>query len=87
MTVTKKKIKKLFYVWNKLDMIPFKKDNKSAKFETLDLFFVFLLAQACERNFIRTHSFESRCVIGPENILIAGASVHLSTRKLYRLRQ
>ena len=26
-------------------------------------------------------------VIGPENILFAGASVHLSARKLYRLGQ
>ena len=68
-------------------MIPFKKDNKSAKSETLALFFVFLFAQACERIFIRTHSFENRCVIGPENILLAGASVHLSAQKFYRLEQ
>ena len=26
------------------------------------------------------HSVESRCVIGPENILFVGASVHLSAR-------
>ena len=30
---------------------------------------------------------KSRCVTGPRNILFAGASVHLSTRKFYRLGQ
>ena len=31
--------------------------------------FCFLFALACERTFITTHNIESRCVIGPENIL------------------
>ena len=39
-----------------------------------------------ERIFIKTHGLESRCVIGQENILFAGVSVHLSARKLYRLQ-
>jgi len=59
---------------------------KSAKSETLKLF-CFLFALACERNFIKTHSIQSRWVTEPENILSAGASVHLSNRKFYRLRQ
>ena len=42
---------------------------------------------ACERIFIKTHSVENRCVIGPENRLFAGASVHLSARRFYRLGQ
>ena len=42
----------------------------------LSLFFFVLLAMACERIFfIKTYSIESRCVIGPENTLLAGASV------------
>ena len=47
-------------------------------------FFVFCFALACERVLIETIASESRCVIGPENILFAGASVHLSARKFYR---
>ena len=35
---------------------------------------------ASERIFIKTHSIEGRCVIRPENILFAGAPVHLSAR-------
>lgn len=47
-------------------------------------FSVFLFAQA--REFTKTQSIESkRVVLGPENILFAGVSVHLSTRKFYRL--
>ena len=37
---------------------------------------VVLFTDACERIFIKKHSFESRCVTGPENILFAGGSVH-----------
>ena len=33
----------------------------------------------------KTHSIESRCVIGPENTLFAGVCMHLSARKFYRL--
>ena len=32
------------------------------------------------------HSIESRCVIGPKNILFAGASVHLSAQKIVQAR-
>ena len=63
-----------------------KKTPESAKFETLKPFRL-LFALACERIFIKTHSVESRYVIGPENIQFAGASVHLSARKFYRLGQ
>ena len=45
---------------------------------------VFFFALACERNFMTTHSIECRCVTGAEDILFAGASVHLSARELYR---
>ena len=37
--------------------------------------------------FMKTHSIESRCVIGPETILFAGSSLHMTARKLYRLGQ
>ena len=47
----------------------------------------FFFALACQRIFIKTGSIENRCVIGPETILFAGASVHLSARKFYRLRK
>ena len=51
------------------------------------LLFVFFFALACDRIFIKTHTIESRCVIGAENRLFTGASVHLSARKFYRLGQ
>ena len=35
--------------------------------------------------FIKTHNTESRCIIGPENILLAGVCMHFSARKFYRL--
>ena len=35
----------------------------------------------------KIHSTENRCIIGPENIIFAGASVHLSARKFDRLGQ
>ena len=43
--------------------------------------FAFFFALACERIFIKTHNIESRCIIGQENTLFAGASVHLSAQK------
>ena len=49
--------------------------------------FVFFFGLACERIVIKMHLIESSCVIGLENILFVGASIHLSARKLYRLRQ
>jgi len=46
---------------------------------------VLFFALALERIFIETHSIESRCVIGAENVLFVGASLHFSARKFYRL--
>ena len=63
-----------------------KTTNKSAKFEILTSFCC-CFALACERLCIKTHGIESRWVTGPENILFAGASVHLSARTFYRLGQ
>ena len=34
---------------------------------------------------MKAHSIESRCVMGMENILLAGMSIHLSAQKFYRL--
>ena len=62
-----------------------KTTHKSEKFETICLF-VFFFALGCERIFIKTHSIDID-VIGPENILFAGASAHLSARKFYMLGQ
>ena len=45
---------------------------------------VFFFTQACERIFIKMHSIESRCVKGPENILSAGTSLHLSAQKIWQ---
>ena len=55
--------------------------------DLLTLLFVFFFALACERIFIKTRTIGSRCVIGQENVLFTGASVHLSTRTFYRLGQ
>ena len=60
-------------------------DPKNAKSYTLESF-CFFFALACE-NFINPLSIESRCFVGPENILFASASVHLSARKFEWLRQ
>ena len=43
--------------------------------------FLFLFALPFERIFIKMHSIESRCFTGPENILFAGMSTHLSARE------
>ena len=48
---------------------------------------VIFFALACERIFIETHSIESRCVMGAENILLTGSSVQLSAPKFYRQGQ
>ena len=48
-----------------------KKNGKNVEFETLP----------CEMVVIKKHSIESRCVRGPENMLFAGVSVHLSARE------
>ena len=54
-----------------------KTTSKSTKFQN-PAFLAFFFATACERVLIKTHSIESRYVIGPENILSAGVCVHLS---------
>ena len=59
-----------------------KMTNKIEKCQTLTPF-LFFFALACERIFIKMHSTESRCVIGPENILYGCAPVHLLARILY----
>ena len=46
-----------------------------------------IFALSWERIFIEAHSIESRCVIGPENILFAGASVHLSAQNFHKNTQ
>ena len=59
------------------------------KFEILVLFVSFF-ALARERVFIKTHSFESRIVKGPEGVWVhvfEGVWVHFSARKSYRLGQ
>ena len=50
---------------------------------------IFFFPTACESISVKTNSFENRCVIliGPKNILFAGASVHLSAGKFYGLGQ
>ena len=64
-----------------------KTTDKSATFGTLKPFF-FFFALASERIFIKiTHIVDSRCVIGMENALFAGASVQHSARTFCRLRQ
>ena len=57
--------------------------SNSMKYETLKPF-IYVFARAWERIFIKTLSTEGRCVTGPENVLFAGASVHLSARKCLR---
>ena len=63
-------------------MMPLENDHKSSKFETLMPFlFLFCFCLVClgmSKDFHQMHSIESRCVIGLENILFAGASVHFS---------
>ena len=56
---------------------------KVRNLKPLNLFFsFFFFALACERIFIKTYNTESSCVTGPENILFAGASVHLSAPEI-----
>ena len=44
--------------------------QKSAEFKTFKpFFFLLFFSLALERFFIKTHRTESRCVIGPENVL------------------
>ena len=41
------------------------------------VFFSFsFFSLACEKIFIKSHSIESRCALGPENILFSGSCVH-----------
>ena len=65
-----------------------KTTNKGAKFETLksfSLFFFFL--HRLLKGFLSKRTALKVDVIGAENILFAGASVHLSARKFYMLGQ
>ena len=52
-------------------------ENDQYKCETLKSF-CFLFRTGIERIFIKMPSTEGRCVIGPEYVPFAGASVHLS---------
>ena len=49
-----------------------KTTSNSEKFQTLKPFCFLFFALARERTFIKTHSIESRWVIGPENITVCG---------------
>ena len=60
--------------------------NKSAKFETLNCFCLLFL-HCHVKGFSLNHIALKVDVIGPENILFAGASMHLSAQKFYRLGQ
>ena len=71
---------------NPATAVHLKTTSKSIKLKTIEPL-AFFVALACERIFIKTHSTESRCAIGPENILFAGASMHLSARTFYRQGQ
>ena len=51
-----------------------KQPIKAGNFKPLSLFVFFTLAR--ERIFTKTHITENRFVIGPQNILFAGAYVH-----------
>ena len=66
--------------------VTWKRPLKVRNLKPLNLCVIFFTL-ACERIFIKTHRIESRCVIGPEHLLFAGASLHLSARKFYRLGQ
>ena len=46
---------------------------------------VFFFALACERSLTEMLIVESRCVTGPEDILCAGMSVHLSVKGLKKI--
>ena len=71
-----------------LPLCNLKMTNKSAKLENIHpyCFFVFF-SPGCGKIFIKTHSIENRYDIRPENILFAGARVHISGRKFYMLQQ
>ena len=68
-------------------MMSLESDQHKREMGNLSAFLPPLFALACERTFITMHGTESRCVIGPENRLFAGPSLHLSAQKLYTLRQ
>ena len=61
--------------------------SENAKFETLKHFF-FFFSLACERKELSSKRIALKLdVTGPENILFAGTSLHLSARKFYTLGQ
>ena len=63
-----------------------KTTNKCAQFETLKLFLSYFL-HFHVKGFSSKHIALNRDVTGAENVLSAGASVHLSAWKLYRRGQ
>ena len=80
-----KKKKKTAVLTSSLPWCHLKTTDKSAKFKTLKLF-VFVFATGLWKVFIKVHSIENRCrAVGPDNILLSGASVHLTARKFYML--
>jgi len=66
-----------------------KTTNKSAKFETLNGFCLLLSVSHCHvKGFSSKRiALKADVITGPENVLFAGVSVHLSARKFYRLGQ
>ena len=60
--------------------------NGQWKCKVLNPYAFLFSALACEKTFIKTHALKID-VIGPENILFAGASVHPAAWKFYRLLQ
>ena len=60
-------------------MMSFENDPQKCEIWNTYTFSFFFFALAFERIFIKTHSFDTD-VIGPENILFAGASVHLTAQ-------
>ena len=76
----------MVYVLTSFTAVMSFQNNKSVKPETLRIC-VFFFTLSRERIFIKAHGIKSRCVEGPENILFVSASVDLSARKFYWLRQ
>ena len=64
-----------------------KTTNKRENLEPLSLFCLLFFTLAYERIFTRLCSIENICVVGPENMLFAGTSLHHSAQKFYGLGQ
>ena len=63
-----------------------KMTSKSVKLKLLE-HFCFLFHSGTWKEFHKMHSIECGCVTGPKSRLFAGASMHLSAWKFYRLGQ